>query len=119
MSSRSVHFAEAGRLIAAATRRAGFTAPTFRSPPRSRGRDRALRRRADGSVTVAVRIAERPFVAVIADMVDGTVAANQLLGVDADTLRNDLWVAVQDSAVQNSALQDSAGRSSVAGSEAA
>lgn len=97
MFSRSVQFAEAGRLIASSTRRAGFVAPTFRSPPRSRGRDRALRRRADGAVTVAVRITERPFVAVVADMVDGTIAANRLVGAQADFLRNELWVAINAS----------------------
>lgn len=97
MFSRSVQFAEAGRLIASSTRRAGFVAPTFRSPPRSRGRDRALRRRADGAVTVAVRITERPFVAVVADMVDGTIAANRLQGAQADFLRNELWVSLNAS----------------------
>ncbi len=59
------------------------------------GRDRTLRRRADGSVAVAVRLSGRPFVAVVADMIDGTVAANRLSGVDADEWRRRLWCAVE------------------------
>ncbi len=77
-----------------AARRGGLSAPTFRSPPRILGRDRSLRRRPDGSVTIAVRLVGRPFVAVVADMVDGIVAANQLNGPEADAARRLLWTAV-------------------------
>jgi len=72
----------------------GF-APSFRSPPRTSGRDRALRRRADGSVSVAVRLSGRPFVAVVADMIEGTIAANRLEGQVAEDLRRRLWAAVE------------------------
>jgi len=95
MSSRSVRFAEIGLLLAGESRRSGGLAPSFRSPPRTSGRDRALRRRADGSVSVAVRLSGRPFVAVVADMIEGTIAANRLEGQVAEDLRRRLWAAVE------------------------
>jgi hypothetical protein len=59
------------------------------------GRDRTLRRRADGSVAIAVRLSGRPFAAVVADMIDGVLATNQLLGQDAEDWRRRLWCAVE------------------------
>ena len=61
------------------------------------GRDRSLRRRADGSVAVAVRLVGRPFVAVAADMIDGVVAANGLTDVAAERCRRELWSALDAS----------------------
>ncbi len=72
----SVAFAEAARCLGATARRAGFDAPTFRSPPRRPGVQRSIRRRADGSCIVSVQIADRPLAATIADMIDGIIAAN-------------------------------------------
>jgi hypothetical protein len=97
VGSPTVRFAECGRLIATAARRQGVRPPSFRSPPRLRDRDRTLRRRPDGSVVVAVRLAGRPFVAVAADMVEGTVAASGRTGPDADELRRVLWAALAPS----------------------
>ena len=96
MGSQSLRFAAAARTIADAARRSGLVTPSFRSPPRARDRDRTLRRRADGSCAVAVRLTGRPFVAVLSDMVEGTVAANRLVGPAADQLRRDLWLAFED-----------------------
>ncbi len=72
----SIAFAEAARCLGATARRAGFDAPTFRSPPRRPGVKRTIRRRADGSCIVSVCISDRPLAATIADMIDGIVAAN-------------------------------------------
>ena len=72
----SVAFAEAARSLGAATRRLGFDAPAFRSPPRRPGIGRTIRRRSDGSCIVSVRIADRPLAATIADMIDGIIVAN-------------------------------------------
>ncbi len=71
-------------------------APAFRSPPRSTHRDRALRRRANGAPTVAVRLVGRPFAAVVADMVDGVLAANGLEADAAAGWRRRLWNAVEE-----------------------
>ena len=94
VGSRSIRFAETARVLGDAARRGRWSVPSFRSPPRVLGRDRTIRRRADGSVSVAVNLADRPFLAVVADMVDGVVAANRLDGVDAERCRRALWEAV-------------------------
>lgn len=47
--------------------------------------------------TVAVALKGRPWSAVVADMIDGVVAANRLQGVKADRARAALWLAVDDS----------------------
>jgi hypothetical protein len=60
-------------------------------------RDRTIRRRANGAPTVAVRLNGRPFAAVVADMVDGVLVANQLSDDDASAWRRRLWVAAEDS----------------------
>lgn len=93
MGSLSLRFARAAQIVGDVARREGLVTPSFRSPPRVDGRDRTLRRRADGSVVVAVRLGGRPFVAVLADMVEGTVAANRLPGPRAEALRRRLWAA--------------------------
>ena len=69
--------------------------PGFRSPPRLRGADRSLRRLGGGTI-VAVRVRGRPMAAVVADMIEGIVAANRLSGVEADRARAALWAAVED-----------------------
>ena len=43
------------------------------------------------AVTVAVALRDRPWPAVVADMVEGVVAANRLAGVRADHVRAGLW----------------------------
>ena len=90
----SLQFAAAARTVAAACRSAGVAAPGFRSPPKQPGLDRSLRRRPGGSAIVAVRLGDRPFVAVLADMVEGTVAANGLSGAEAARCRAALWEAL-------------------------
>jgi len=41
-------------------------------------------------------VKDRPPVAVLADMVDGVIAANHLGGRQAAELRDELWAAVAD-----------------------
>ena len=109
VGSRSIRFAESARTLGDAARRAGLVAPSFRSPPRVLGRDRTIRRRADGSVVVAVALGGRPFVAVVADMIEGTVAANRLEAGEADRVRRELWVALEgDGAVAGESVSDAA-----------
>ncbi len=89
----SLEFAEAVRCLSGAARRAGYRAPSFRSRPRGSNR-RTIRRRADGSATVAVALRQRPLPAVMGDLIDGIVATNQLTGEPAAELRDQLWLAV-------------------------
>ncbi len=57
---------------------------------------RSIRRRADGTASVAVQLRGRPLLAVASDMVDGIAAANRLDGRAADALRDELWATVAD-----------------------
>jgi hypothetical protein len=91
----SLHFAAVVRLIAAETRRAGLAVPAFVSPPRVRDADRTLRFRPDGAAVVAVRYRDRPFSAVVADLVEGVVAANRLTGAAAEASRGQLAAALE------------------------
>ena len=86
-------FATAARTLADATRAAGLAVPAFRSPPRVPGATRTLRRY-PGGVVVSVRLRERPFDEVVADLVEGVVAANGLTGDAALRARTALAAAV-------------------------
>lgn len=89
----SLRFAAVARELGQAGRRRGMEVPAFRSPPRSPGVRRAIRRERDGSTTVSVALRGRPGVAVVADMIDGMVAAAQLTEVEAGAVRDELWAA--------------------------
>jgi hypothetical protein len=86
-------FASAARELTRVARRRGLVGPSFRCPPRLVGVDRSIRRRSDGA-TVAVRLRGRPWPAVLADMIEGVVAANRLTAPQADRLRAELWTAL-------------------------
>ena len=72
----------------------GWVAPSFRSPPGVAGAQRTLRRRPDGSYVVAVALRDRPWPAVVADMIEGVVIANGLRGLAAERCREVLWLAL-------------------------
>ena len=93
----SLEFSHTARSVADAARRAGWQVPSFRSPPRLAGARRTMRRRADGSLVVAVRIFDRPWPAVVADLVEGVVVANDLAGAEAQRCRDVLWAVVTPS----------------------
>lgn len=95
----SLDFAEAARRLAEAARRAGHAAPGFRSPPRGAGCRRSIRRRRNGEAVIAVQMKHRPPVAVLADMIDGVIAANQVADSVAGDLRDQLWSAVAELAL--------------------
>jgi len=86
----TVDFAGAARTLTRAARRMGLVGPSFRCPPRLVGVDRTIRRRPDGAI-VAVRLRGRPWAAVLADMIEGVVVANELQPPRADRVRADLW----------------------------
>jgi hypothetical protein len=86
-------FADAAKVLAGVARAQGLVAPSFRTPPRTLGLDRTVRRTASGG-SVAVRVKGRPWPAVIADMIEGVVAVNGLSSARANRVRADLWDAV-------------------------
>jgi hypothetical protein len=88
-------FAGAARALTTSARRIGLVGPSFRCPPRLIGVDRTIRRRPDGAI-VAVRLRGRPWVAVLADMIEGVVVANALQPPVADRVRADLWSVYGD-----------------------
>ena len=95
MKATSLRFATAARSLGQAARLRGLIVPAFRSPPGIAEVQRTIRRRS-GIPTVAVRLRERPWSAVLADMIEGIVVANGLSGARADRARAALWLAVDE-----------------------
>jgi hypothetical protein len=91
-SASTVDFAAAARTLTREARQRGLIGPSYRCPPRLVGVDRTLRRRGDGAI-VSVRLRGRPWIAVLADMIEGVVVANRLTPPRSDRLRADLWAA--------------------------
>jgi hypothetical protein len=91
----SLRFAATARCLADVVRGRHLAVPSYRSPPRVVGRRRTLRRDADGAVTISILVRDRPWNAVVNDMIDGVIAANQLEGVAAEELRDACWHAFE------------------------
>lgn len=90
----TMRFAEAARTIVRVCRANGYDAPAFRAPPRVPGTHRTLRRLPNlGRCIVSVTVRGRDFDDVLADMIEGAIATNQLDGALADRLRTQLWEA--------------------------
>jgi len=100
MEATSLRFASAARTMGQVARRQGLRVPGFRSPPRLAGVERSVRRRADGGATVAIGLRGRPWLAVLGDMVEGVVVANDLTGAAADRARTALWSAIETDEVR-------------------
>ncbi|TML09274.1 MAG: hypothetical protein E6G39_16535 [Actinobacteria bacterium] len=99
MEATSIRFSHAARAMRRVVLQRGLDMPLFRSPPRLHGVQRSLTRRAIGASTVAVRLRQRPWPAVLADMIEGVVVVNALQGSDADELRNALWSALESDSI--------------------
>ena len=97
METTTLRFAEAARTLGRAARLRGLEVPTFRSPPGLAEVQRSIRRRGS-SATIAVVVRGRPWGAVVADMIEGVIAANGLSRARADTVRAALWLAVEGDA---------------------
>jgi len=94
-------FASAARVLSQHLASQGLVTPGFRSPPRTIGLDRAIRRTTDGTGgIVAVRVAGRPFTASIADMIEGVIVLNALVAPEADRLRAEVWRVMLSFTVQ-------------------
>jgi len=75
MRADTLSFSSAVRAVADEARRMGLRVPAFRSPPGLAGVDRTIRRRR-GALVVAVRIRDRAFADVVADVIEGVLVAN-------------------------------------------
>lgn len=94
VQSSSLRFARAVQVLTAAARGLDLVVPGFRSPPRLVGVQRSIKRWSGGA-TIAVVVRDRPWPAVLADLIEGIVAANGLTSPAADRVRADLWDALQ------------------------
>lgn len=92
----SLRFVAVAKALVRVARAESLVAPVFRSPPRLVGVSRSIRHQRDGVVTVSVALRNRPWGAVLADMVEGVVAANRLQGVAADRCRTQLWACLDE-----------------------
>lgn len=99
VETSSVRFAGAARDLGRAAALRGLQTPSFRSPPRIDGVQRSILRRR-GSATVSIRYRGRPWNAVVADMIEGIVVTNCLVGGRADQIRAALWLAMEEPAEQ-------------------
>lgn len=75
MRADTVSFSCAVRAVADEARGMGLRVPAFRSPPGLPGADRTIRCRR-GALVVAVRIRDRAFADVVADVIEGVLVAN-------------------------------------------
>ena len=94
----TLQFARTARRLGAAARAAGLTVPAFRCPPRVADAARTIRRYPGGAV-VSVRLRDREFDAVAADMVEGVIVVNHLEGEAATRMRVALVSAAEPSEV--------------------
>ena len=92
-SGNAIEFAQAARTLTNAAQHLGLVGPSYRCPPRIVGVDRSLRRHVSG-VVISVTLRGRPWAAVLADMIEGVVAANGLDATQAIRLRSELWSAL-------------------------
>ena len=93
MESTSLRFAAAVRSLGDVARAGDLLMPSFRSPPALTHAQRSIRRHR-GVPTVAVRLRQRPWSAVLADMIEGVVVANGLVGAPAHAARDALWAGL-------------------------
>src|SRR3954452_21505455 len=89
----ALRFADTARRLGAAAHEAGLSVPAFRSPPRVPDAARPIRRYPAGAVG-SVRLRGPPFPELVADMVDGVRAANQVPPADAARVRGRLTAAL-------------------------
>lgn len=87
----AIRFSDSVRTVVALSKRGGLSAPVFRSPPRRPGVDRTIRRRGDRPPVVAIARSGRPLAAVLSDVIEAVVVANDLDGCRADRFRRAAW----------------------------
>ena len=87
--SVSIQFSITVRTLGRIANQLGYVTPQFRCPPPSAQYQRSVRRNHD-DLSISIVIRGRPWLAVLADIVEGFVIANAKLGQDSE-IRNILW----------------------------
>lgn len=95
----SLRFARTARELSNAAHRLGLVVPSFRSPPRTSGIDRTIQR-TPNRITVAVQLRNRPWTAIMSDMIEGVIVANNLDPGKANAMRATLWETLEPSGLQ-------------------
>lgn len=97
--SYSVNFVSVVRTLGRIANQREFISPSFRCPPPSAKFQRSMRNLGEGEITISIVIRERPWLAVLADIVEGFVIANKSLERESE-LRNLLWDSIASNNLQ-------------------
>ncbi|MHB8465984.1 MAG: hypothetical protein ACYDH6_09260 [Acidimicrobiales bacterium] len=95
MRSETLTFTTIVRTVAGEARKMGLVVPVFRSPPRLAGCDRTICRR-HGDLIVAIRLRDRPFGDVAADVIQAILVCNPLRRGQEMRVRRLLLQAVEE-----------------------
>ena len=97
--SISIQFSIAVRTLGRIADRLGYRIPQFRCPPPSAKYQRSVRKTGDENLSISIVIRGRPWLAILADIVEGFVIANTQSGQDSE-IRNILWDCISTNALQ-------------------
>ena len=96
--SVSIQFSRTIRTLGRIANQLGYVTPQFRCPPPSAQYQRSIRRNKD-DLSISIVIRGRPWLAVLADIVEGFVIANAKSGQDSE-IRNILWDTIGSNGLQ-------------------
>ena len=97
--SISIKFSIAVRTLGRIADQLGYRIPQFRCPPPSAKYQRSVRKTGDENLSISIVIRGRPWLAILADIVEGFVIANIQSGQDSE-IRNILWDCISTNALQ-------------------
>ena len=97
--SISIQFSIAVRTLGRIADQLGYRIPQVRGPPPSAKYQRSVRKTGDENLSISIVIRGRPWLAILADIVEGFVIANTQSGQDSE-IRNILWDCISTNALQ-------------------
>ena len=97
--SISIQFSIAVRTLGRIADQLGYRIPKFRCPNPSAKYQRSGRKTGDENLSISIVIRGRPWLAILADIVEGFVIANTQSGQDSE-IRNILWDCISTNALQ-------------------
>ena len=97
--SYSIKFLKVIRTLERIAGQRGFVAPSFRCPPPSAKFQRSIKKLDNDKVTISIVARDRPWLAVLADIVEGFVIANSSSERESE-LRNLLWDSIASNDLQ-------------------
>ena len=91
--SYSIKFVKVVRTLERIANQRGFNVPTFRSPPPTAKFQRTVKKQPDKKLIISIVVRERPWLAVLADIIEGFVLANKPSNRESE-LRDLLWDSI-------------------------